>query len=260
MDLMVRAIRDNPEVFAAFVALIAVFGGLAGSYIGAKIQAAGGRAQANAATEAARITVEHQHLAAFHTDRRMVIVNYLHRAQAARTSALNTFRVEEPGLEEAFEALNVALIEVQLIAPPSVVDAAERLESSLEVLWTLTWHRAPASRARRALIPSHLNESDPVPFGTALIALNDMIAEYAHPPDLDEREEERQSRLSRGRAALVQAGATQDQADVIISDAELEDMTSMVTRTDNKVTARRRALIEAAREMFGSDHEGLRQP
>ncbi|MFJ5142761.1 hypothetical protein [Streptomyces sp. NPDC088707] len=63
--------EDNPEIFAALVAAIAILGGLLGSIIGAKFQANGGRDQAAAAREAAKIAAEAQHIAALWSVRHM---------------------------------------------------------------------------------------------------------------------------------------------------------------------------------------------
>ncbi|MEU3690321.1 hypothetical protein [Streptomyces narbonensis] len=64
MDAFKQYFEDNPEIFAAMVAAIAILGGLLGSIVGAKIQANGGRDQAAAAREAARIAAEAQRVAA----------------------------------------------------------------------------------------------------------------------------------------------------------------------------------------------------
>ncbi|MGW6844462.1 hypothetical protein [Streptomyces sp. NPDC054958] len=54
------------------VPFLAIGGGLLGTWLGAKVQAAGGPAQASAAREAARITAEASRPAALRDERRLV--------------------------------------------------------------------------------------------------------------------------------------------------------------------------------------------
>ncbi|MFE5484062.1 hypothetical protein [Streptomyces sp. NPDC056527] len=91
MQNAIDFVKDNPEVFAALVAAIGILGGIAGNWISAAVQAAGGRAQANAAVDAARISAEAQRMAALREDRKAQLAVFI---RCARTVADGLYRME----------------------------------------------------------------------------------------------------------------------------------------------------------------------
>ncbi|MFJ8133338.1 hypothetical protein [Streptomyces hydrogenans] len=130
--------EDNPEIFAAIVAAIAILGGLLGSIIGAKIQANGGRDQAAAAREAARIAAEAQRVAALWNVRQLQVAEYIQGVREVRRLA-NLFYEQDAnatGLEaqlcDARHALSLKLAEVDLTLPFGVVQAAYKVYECLE--------------------------------------------------------------------------------------------------------------------------------
>ncbi|MET9346268.1 hypothetical protein [Streptomyces termitum] len=121
--------EDNPEIFAALVAALAILGGFLGSIIGAKIQANGGRDQAAAAREAAAATNEAQRVAALWTVRHVHMAELLQRVDEVHRLARLFFAEDstsglESQLREARQAVVQKQAEVELIAPGPVVDAA----------------------------------------------------------------------------------------------------------------------------------------
>ncbi|MEU6845478.1 hypothetical protein ABZ930_26720 [Streptomyces sp. NPDC046716] len=139
-------ITKNPDAFAAFVAALAIVGGLLGSYIGAKVQASSGRVQAKAATDAARITVDHQHLAAFHVDRRLILATFLHRAEAVRLALVEVWDDEHRDADAEWANLYATQAELELIAPHGVVDAALDLRIALDVIEEFVEGHGPMNR------------------------------------------------------------------------------------------------------------------
>ncbi|MEV4949767.1 hypothetical protein [Streptomyces sp. NPDC053755] len=87
MGTVIDAIKGYPEVFAAVVAFLGIAGGVLGDFIGARIQLRGGRAQADAARDAARITAEAQRPAALGDDRRRETAQSGHLVHDAPPSA-----------------------------------------------------------------------------------------------------------------------------------------------------------------------------
>lgn len=121
MDTSLDMIKNNPEVFAALVAALGIAGGILGNWISAKVQATGGRAQAAAAVDAARIATEAQRMAALRKDRKIQIAAFVRLAREVLTHTEFTF-VEEGRLEPAktgWEELMQLEGQLELVAPDS---------------------------------------------------------------------------------------------------------------------------------------------
>ncbi|MFD6349959.1 hypothetical protein ACFWF9_35350 [Streptomyces roseolus] len=123
--------EDNPEIFAALVAAIAILGGLLGSIIGAKIQANGGHAQAAAAQKAAEIAAEAQRVAALWGVRQVQVAEFIRCAREAVAISQRLYEAE-PDDEElrrqvhaAYQAMGSKAAELILIATEKVVDVVE---------------------------------------------------------------------------------------------------------------------------------------
>ncbi|MFC8177210.1 hypothetical protein, partial [Streptomyces sp. NPDC057325] len=125
--------EDNPEIFAALMAAIAIVGGLIGSIIGAKIQANGGRDQAAAAREAAKIAAEAQHVAALWSVRQAQVAEFIHSLREVRRVSMLYYdhhaTTADLGtqLREAQQALGRRRAEIELIVPETVVLAAKEV-------------------------------------------------------------------------------------------------------------------------------------
>lgn len=171
MDWMIRAIKDNSDVFAA---LVAVLGGIVGSYIGAKVQAASGRAQANAATDAARIMVQYQHLASLHTDRRTVLATFLHQTETAM-DAIEKALVDGSDYTAAVQVTHTTIAELELILPAGIREAALLLHRKVIGFDAFVTVRGSVIRRRQRYLGSNRDAA------AARQALDSLQRACAHP-------------------------------------------------------------------------------
>ncbi|MEU5216593.1 hypothetical protein AB0G79_10390 [Streptomyces sp. NPDC020807] len=156
MSSVIEAIKGNPEVFAAVVAFIGIGGGILGNFIGARIQVRGGRAQADAARDAARITAEALRLATLRDDRRREIAQFVQKARQTVSHAKALYQQDREGVDQeavrtAYLELSQKQAELELIAPASLVELAHRVVVAVESCMDLADDRAPAERVRRGL-------------------------------------------------------------------------------------------------------------
>ncbi|WP_098897931.1 hypothetical protein [Streptomyces sp. st77] len=130
--------EDNPEIFAALVAAIAILGGLLGSIIGAKIQANGGRDQAAAAREAARIAAEAQHVAALWSVQHIQTAEYIRIVHELSRLSTSFYKQDSTGgaLEEqistVYREMIQKLAEIELVASVPVVEAARAVRHAVD--------------------------------------------------------------------------------------------------------------------------------
>ncbi|MEW1798655.1 hypothetical protein ACIGO7_11885 [Streptomyces virginiae] len=167
MDRVIDFIKAEPEAATVFAALLAIVGGILGSLLSGWVQARGGKAQASAAVEAARITAEAQRLASLHTDRRQEIAAFIYEARHAVNTANRLFfsplsptevATLQATAQAAYTALSTKQAELELIAPVEVVERASDLTGAVEDFLTLASLRAPASRAMTALTGVRAND------------------------------------------------------------------------------------------------------
>ncbi|MFE5483018.1 hypothetical protein [Streptomyces sp. NPDC056527] len=152
MDVIRSYFEENPDLFAALVALVAVVGGLAGSVIGAKIQANGGRAQATAAREAAQISSEAQRVAALWTVRHVQTAEFIQQARQVVRAADRAYTTDDEGsVREALQVLTQKQAQVELIASRCVIDGAANVVRSVEDFARLALKRGPAAYAEFVL-------------------------------------------------------------------------------------------------------------
>ncbi|MFF4642226.1 hypothetical protein [Streptomyces sp. NPDC001389] len=153
MDRSLDMIKNNPEVFAALVAALGIAGGILGNWISAKVQVAGGQAQAVAAVDAARIASEAQRTAALREDRKTQIAAFV---RSAREILKHTelALTEEGHLEPAqshWEELMQLEGQLELVAPETVLDQAVRVVEAVSNSLELAILRGPGARARLKL-------------------------------------------------------------------------------------------------------------
>ncbi len=179
MNRVVEAIKDNPEVFAAVVAFIGIGGGILGNFIGARIQLRGGRAQADAARDAARITAEAQRLAALRDDRRREIAQFVQKARETVSYAETLYQQEDhegahqAAVRTAYMELSRKQAELELIAPADLVALAHQVVAAVEKRMDLADDRAPAERVRHRLEAIPVMSPEHVWAQQALRALDD---------------------------------------------------------------------------------------
>ncbi|MFF3863344.1 hypothetical protein [Streptomyces sp. NPDC002209] len=146
-------IERNSAGLSLLVPFLAIGGGLLGNWLGARIQANGGLAQASAAREAARITAEASRLAALRDERRLAIAEFVRGARALFRLSWELYHDDrEEEARQAHGALSYAYAEVQLCAPGSIVLLAGGLLEAAEDAWFLARSRGPAARSTRLLL------------------------------------------------------------------------------------------------------------
>ncbi|MFF2306016.1 hypothetical protein ACFVVP_26355 [Streptomyces sp. NPDC058128] len=147
--------EDNPEIFAALVAAIAILGGLLGSVIGARIQANGGRDQAAAAREAAQIAAEAQRVAALWTVRQVQVAELIRTANALIEMCDRLWLAGGDELAGQLTAASAAVSsrwnEVRLIVTEKVEEAAGELARSAIAVEENSQQNAPVIHARNHL-------------------------------------------------------------------------------------------------------------
>ncbi|MER6314387.1 hypothetical protein ABT237_11535 [Streptomyces sp. NPDC001581] len=145
-------IERNSAGLSLLVPFLAIGGGLLGNWLGAKVQAAGGLAQASAAREAARITAEASRLAALRDERRLAIAEFVRT-----TRRLFRFTGELYGEDRdaearlMYEEVSQAYAEVELSAPASLVALAQPVLEATQAALDAARLRGPAARAMAAL-------------------------------------------------------------------------------------------------------------
>lgn len=251
-------IEANPEAFAALVAVLAIVGGLAGSLIGAKIQANGGRDQAAAAREAAQIAGESQRAAALWTVRQVQAAAYIQQAR-------EVMRIGEPmfthndaagGLSEQVHAATQDLghrrAELELVATRAVVAAARATDGAVLRFADLALRAGPGVHAYRSLPPGAMDA------GLAGALVEHWRASHSGSHslrDLDEQRNARDRAEQRLRAITPPLPPARISA-ILDLYARTEDALLERHMLKQEVSRTLDLLIEAARSMLHSDHEG----
>lgn len=226
VDWVIDFIKAEPEASTVIAALLAIVGGFLGSLASGWVQARGGRAQASAAVEAARITAEAQRIALLHTDRRKQIAEFVHEARQAVNTGNRLFSpiahsevaALEASVQASYSALTVKQAELELIAPVEVVERASDLVDVVENLLTLVGMRAAASREIGRL--TAVRTADPGYGNThrAYSALEALRAAYGEANTEQQRNEQRweaEEYLRRMRSL------DEDQMVMLLDDAQL---------------------------------------
>ncbi|MEU8702920.1 hypothetical protein AB0C61_35745 [Streptomyces sp. NPDC048680] len=248
-------LEHNPEIFAALVAFIAVVGGLAGSVIGAKIQANGGRDQAAAAREAAQIAAEAQRVAALWTVRQIQVAAFIQSVREARRLSELLYRQNsiEDGLDvqvrEAGQEVAQRRAEVELIVPLAVVRAAGEVAETVRAMTNSAQIAGPGTYFEEDLkiqvLSLDRNQSGLA--GRALSALDALRSS-----DSNDRANEFTDAVDAVRAAT---NATVQQAVAVTSYFIRPDFPSAVAENREKLKEKLTILIDAARVMLKSEDD-----
>lgn len=255
----VKYFEDNPEIFAALVAAIAILGGLLGSVIGAKIQANGGKAQAVAAQKAAEIAAEAQRVAALWSVRQVQVAEFIQRVrEVQRISELFYVRdVVADGLgaqlRTGYSAMIHTLAELQLIAHSSVVEAADAVSEALDEVVDLATAAGPGQYVRGLLVDRvfSVDDAESVLAHRALDLLDELLAARAGDDS---------AAINRAQARSYSAlsdvsGITPEQAlctRFLVGESELVRQKGEVTE---RVAEKMTTLVETAREMLRSEDD-----
>ncbi|WP_314612473.1 BAR domain-containing protein [Streptomyces stackebrandtii] len=137
MDAFRKYFEHNPDLFTGLVALLAIVGTLVAGWVGAKIQANGGREQAAAAREAAAATNEAQRVAALWTVRQVMTVDYINHARENVELSIRMYKEsdEDGTLKRQVDASRIALVQkkvgLELIADAPVVAAVKEVQAAV---------------------------------------------------------------------------------------------------------------------------------
>ncbi|WP_314251215.1 hypothetical protein [Streptomyces sp. DSM 40907] len=253
MDTVISFIRAEPEVATVMAALLAIAGGVAGSLLSGWVQARGGRAQASAAVEAARITAEAQHLASLHSDRRREIAAFIYEARHAANTANSLFycRLDPSEIaalkataQSAHAALRVKQAELELIAPVEVVEHASAVVEVVDECIMLADVRAAASQAFTALINDRANDPGS---REAYVALVNLRAAYNGEGDTRALHTEAAAAL-RNVAALDEA-----QYQLLLDDAWLPALPPVRGDVMDRFSSALRRLVTSGRRVLRAE-------
>jgi hypothetical protein len=255
VDALRHYFENNPEIFAALVAVIAVVGGLVGSVIGAKIQANGGRDQAAAAREAAQISAEAQRVAALWTVRQIQVAAFIQSVREARRLSELFYQQNavQDGLDvqmrEARQDVAQKRAEIELVAPLAVVRAAGEAAEALDVMTTVAEIAGPGKYFTEYLDIQVLspNRSQSRLAGRALNALDALRGASANI---------RADEFTAAVEALRDAtNATVQQAVAVSSYVLRPQFPSEVAENREVVNQKLTILIDAARAMLKSEDD-----
>ncbi|WP_314612472.1 hypothetical protein [Streptomyces stackebrandtii] len=244
--------EDNPEIFAALVAAIAIVGGLLGSVVGAKIQAKSGMDQAAAAREAAKIAAEAQRVAALWNVRQVQVAEFIRSVRETVRMSNHIFWAYDADSRQetdaAYQELNLRMAEIELIAPQGVVDAAAELTQAAHDCWDLARSRGPAESAKLVLARLVFSPDNQ----TAEAA---MAAQLVLQPDVDMSYDERR-RVLLDLPGLSEAHVVH----LLRSSRRVEDpgtppLQELRAEAAATLEAKMPVLVEAAREMLRSEDD-----
>ncbi|MFG2840901.1 hypothetical protein ACGFYE_38610 [Streptomyces zaomyceticus] len=182
---MIEFLKDHSTILLALLTVAAAFGG---TWLGSRIQAKSGLAQARAAREAAETAADatlqavreqsDRAAAAAHAaavrDQRTIAIADLLRATRELVRAID-LQYREPEDPPTLDALHMAFVQargtVELCAPSSLLPAVRELHATTGNLRDLAHERAESSRAMTHLQRLESHEGDTTPLRRAVAAL-----------------------------------------------------------------------------------------
>ncbi|WP_123083447.1 hypothetical protein [Streptomyces sp. ADI95-16] len=242
MDAFRKYFEDNPDIFTALVAALAICGSYLAGVRGAKIQAGGGRDQAAAAREAAQITADAQRVAALWTVRQVQLAELIRSADTL-VEVCDRFWIDGGDdlagqVSAASAAVSSRWNEVRLIVTESVVQAAGELARSAMTVEENAQRFAPVMSARNVL--SRIVEDDP---------------HVGHEIDEVLAMEVSQGHRARALANLI-GDLTEEQAHHIVAyDGPSEVMLRRTAEVRREFTVALNALVHEARTMLRSEDD-----
>ncbi|MEU9774864.1 hypothetical protein [Streptomyces sp. NPDC047968] len=256
MDVIRRYLEDNPDLFAALVAALAIIGGLAGNVIGARIQAAGGRDQARAAREAAETTAEAQRVAALWTVRQVQTAEFMRYVHELKRIA-DSFYMRESTVElraqagDAYQAMTQKCAEIQLTAPASLAESAERVRKKCGEIVERAISAGPGVYVLR-LLSDLAQGDDPATerlARQAARAITDYRFIYMSNGDIEARH---RAALRVGEELGVVPSVTREQITALMLNINFPDSRPSSEALTEQLTEEMTALIESARTMLRS--------
>ncbi|MFF7393274.1 hypothetical protein ACFZAE_33145 [Streptomyces scabiei] len=148
----------NTEITVALIGAAGVCGTIVGTVVGARIQAHGGHAQAQAARDAAATAAQAARRQALHELRWTTLTALLRSAgecmeatEQMYTSSQARADAERAEVEQVYHAFRLVHAEAELAAPPGMEDVLARMNRVVMGAYDGARMRAPTERALRAL-------------------------------------------------------------------------------------------------------------
>ncbi|MET8751305.1 hypothetical protein ABZW32_14585 [Streptomyces sp. NPDC004667] len=252
MDKVIEFIKAEPEAATVFAALLAIVGGFLGSLASGWVQALGGKAQASAAVEAARISAEAQRIASLHTDRRKEIAAFIYEARHAVNTGNRLFSPISPtevsalqtAVQAAYRALTVKQAELEIIAPVEVVERASDLVGAVEDFLRMVSMRGAASRAFESLTQVRPGDSDHAASHQAYSALDALRTAYGE----EDAEQQQRDRRTEAETALREVSSLDSsQALLLLDDARLPALVPLHHQMMGAFSSALRGLVISSR-------------
>ncbi|MDG9700915.1 hypothetical protein [Streptomyces sp. DH37] len=143
----------DTEITVALIGAAGVCGTIVGTVVGARIQAHGGHAQAQAARDAADTAAKSTQHQALRELRWPALTAYLRAASECMeaTEGLHTPSQSRAEVEQAYHAYGLVHAEVELAAPPGMDGVLADMHRVVQGAYHAARTRAPTERALRAL-------------------------------------------------------------------------------------------------------------
>ncbi|MEU7075817.1 hypothetical protein AB0B30_37360 [Streptomyces narbonensis] len=248
--------ESNPDLFAAFIAALAIIGGLAGSLLGARIQASGGRDQAKAAREAAEIAAEAQRVAALWNVRQVQTAEFIQQVREVSRVVEQLYTQEITAeltaqVRDASQAMLLKQAEIELVASKAVIASADVLVKCVQDAVELAQRRGPSRHAQTLLNQLCFHEDRQVGSRALQVrtALDDLRSSYqAHGSDA----------LMTGFYEVIEGGVTgltEDHIRRLRYDMSEPELGPLRAAAVHDLSVKTTFLIEAARDMLRSNDE-----
>ncbi|MFE1378174.1 hypothetical protein ACFW6S_04340 [Streptomyces sp. NPDC058740] len=263
MNAFRQYFEDNPEIFAALVAALAIVGSYLAGVRGAKIQANGGLDQAAAAREAAQIAAEAQRVAALWTVRQTQVAAFIEGVREVQHVSGLFYEQDMTAsdlnaqLREAQKLLGRRRAEIELIVSEDVVVAAHEVIESLNRLVALGRIAGPGEYFTLALNRQMFGD-DPAESALARQAVDALDALRAAAETGDVAAASDQARMLRRAAQDVAAtGASFASSAIVAAAAFTPGMAASVTEHRDDLDAKMAVLVDAARAMLRSGEDAV---
>lgn len=145
--------RMDTEIMVALIGAAGVCGTIVGTVVGARIQAHGGHAQAQAARDAADTAAKSMRHQALRELRWTVLTAYLRAAGECMEATDQRYTSSQSRAEadRAYHAYGLAHAEAELAAPPGMDDVLADMHRGVQGAYQAARRRAPTEQALRAL-------------------------------------------------------------------------------------------------------------
>ncbi|MEU6486115.1 hypothetical protein [Streptomyces sp. NPDC046887] len=138
----------DASVTSAFIGAVAVGGTALGTVLGGWVQARGGRAQAQAAQQAAEIAARAAHQQALYERRWSLLAAFLRAASECMEAADQLYTTDSlPEARRRWHACTLAHAEAELGAPAALLGPVDELRAAVGRMYRTAQRSAPASRA-----------------------------------------------------------------------------------------------------------------